>query len=100
MKVGRITTLVARHHLREGLHTKTAVKKGVTVALQWALAPILPRPLVWLFKKTLVPFLSTYINVKVNRAAINMRTNKQGRLLNKAATEDERRQAFYKLSSI
>ena len=100
MKFGRITTLVARHHIRDGLHTKSAVKRGVAVALQWALTPILPRPLVWLLKKTLVPFLSMYINVKVNRAVINMRTNKQGRLLNKAATEDERRQAFYQLSSI
>ena len=91
---------VMRNDLRLGLGRKATIKKGVLVVFSWALQPILPRPLYWLLKKTIVPVITTYMTVKLNRAAINHVANKQGAKLKRAVTDDEFKKAFFDLASV
>ena len=100
MNKKELFNIAVKHDLRKGLHRKTAIKRGVIVAFSWALQPILPRPLYWLLKKTVVPFITTYMNVKLNRAVINHVAAKQGRKLQRATTDAEFRDAFNELASV
>ena len=100
MSKKELFNISVKHNLGQGLHRKTAIRKGVLVAMSWALQPILPRPLYWLLKKTIAPVITAYITVKLDRAVINHVSAQQGRKLQRATTDGEFRDAFNELASV
>ena len=100
-----IRKVITYSHLKDGKSVKTALTRGWDTFFTWALAPVLPAPLVWVARKLLVPVVTQYMLIKGKRAVINYQTDKQGKVFktaikNKLTSEEEFRKSFLELSKI